>query len=547
MTLRRKRWLIGGGIAFAVIGGGLFIAASIMAKRVEPFIRDQAIAYMKQRFDGDVELSGLRVHFSPYLPLRILLKRPGTLAQVEGNDLLLRSQGRTDVPPLFKLHRFSFEVDVADLLRAAGTKTVDRVTLEGMEIQIPPKGDRPALRPVSGSTQKSESKPVDVVISQVLIHNTRLVLLPRDPKKIPLDFDIQDLHLSNAGKDEKLRYTAVLLNPKPPGKINSTGTFGPWHADEPSDTPLSGDYIFENADLGIFNGIAGILRSTGKFEGTLSEITARGEATVPDFRLKRANNRVPLTTNFEVLVDGTNGNTELKPVHVTLGTSQFTTTGFVAKHEGDKKRTIFIDADIPAGNLTDFLRLAAPGKPLMAGTIRMRAKIGIPPLDTKVKEKLQLDGNFDIKNGRFLQSRIQSKLNALSMKAKGKPDAEEVEQAVNQMSGVFRLADEVLTFKSFAFEIPGAYVSLAGSYNMGGDDLDFHGALMLDAKMSQTQTGWKHWVLKPADPFFAKNGAGTFLHIKVVGSTKDPQFGLDRGGTSPIEEAQRKSASPRGQ
>jgi hypothetical protein len=183
----------------------------------------------------------------------------------------------------------------------------------------------------------------------------------------------------------------------------------------------------------------------------------------------------------------------------------------------------------------------------MAGTIRMRAKIGIPPLDTKVKEKLQLDGNFDIKNGRFLQSRIQSKLNALSMKAQGKPDAEEVEQAVNQMSGVFRLADEVLTFKSFAFAIPGAYVSLAGSYNMGGDDLDFHGALMLDAKMSQTQTGWKHWVLKPADPFFAKNGAGTFLHIKVVGSTKDPQFGLDRGGTSPIEEAQRKSASPRGQ
>jgi len=47
----------------------------------------------------------------------------------------------------------------------------------------------------------------------------------------------------------------------------------------------------------------------------------------------------------------------------------------------------------------------------------------------------------------------------------------------------------------------------------------------LQAKVSQTMTGWKHWLLKPVDPFFAKNGAGTFLKIKVVGSSKAPKFG----------------------
>jgi hypothetical protein len=31
------------------------------------------------------------------------------------------------------------------------------------------------------------------------------------------------------------------------------------------------------------------------------------------------------------------------------------------------------------------------------------------------------------------------------------------------------------------------------------------------------------------DPFFAKEGAGTVLRIKVDGTTKEPQFGLDRG------------------
>jgi hypothetical protein len=36
-------------------------------------------------------------------------------------------------------------------------------------------------------------------------------------------------------------------------------------------------------------------------------------------------------------------------------------------------------------------------------------------------------------------------------------------------------------------------------------------------------------VLKPVDPFFAKDGAGTLLSIAVTGSREDPKFGRDRG------------------
>jgi hypothetical protein len=63
---------------------------------------------------------------------------------------------------------------------------------------------------------------------------------------------------------------------------------------------------------------------------------------------------------------------------------------------------------------------------------------------------------------------------------------------------------------------------------------------MLDAKASETQNGWKSWLLKPFDPIFSKRGAGTFLHIKVEGDAKDPRFGLDPGGTSPAEEAEKR-------
>ncbi len=144
-----------------------------------------------------------------------------------------------------------------------------------------------------------------------------------------------------------------------------------------------------------------------------------------------------------------------------------------------------------------------------------------------------LDGNFAITNGKFLRSTIQKKIDALSHRGQGKTSDEEVDQAVNRMSGDFTMAGQSITFRSLAFAIPGAAVNIGGSVDMDAGMLDFHGALLLDAKISLTQSGWKRWVLRPVDPFFSKRGAGTFLHIKIVGSTQDPQFGLDRGGTQP--------------
>ena len=539
----RKKWLVVTTLVFTVVVGGVFVAAFILAKRVEPYIREQAIQYLRKRFDSEVELARLQVHVPPVSPLRLLFGGGrGTLAQVEGTNLSLRHHGRSDVPPMLAIKHFSFEADLGALLDTP--KTVNRVTLDGLEIQIPPKGERPRF----GSQQSPDETPTakaasgSVVIEEVLIRNARLIILPKDKAKVPLRFDIHDLRLKSAGKDVAMKYTAVLTNPKPPGEIYSTGVFGPWAVGEPSDTPLGGEYRFDNANLGIFKGIAGILRSTGKFEGTLSSITARGEASVPDFRLKRAGNPVPLTTSFEVLVDGTNGNTELKPVVATLGSTRFTTTGFVVKHDGDTRKTIFFEVSMPAGNLRDVLMLAMKGSPIMEGNIKLNTKIGIPPLAEKVKEKLLLDGTFEVTHGKFLRSRIQEKIDALSHRGQGKTKNEEIDAVVHRMSGEFKMVDESLTFRTLAFAIPGAAINIGGVFDMAADKLDFHGALMLDAKISETQSGWKRWVLKAVDPFFSKRGAGTFLHIKVVGSAADPQFGLDPGGTSPVEEAQKATA-----
>jgi hypothetical protein len=105
----------------------------------------------------------------------------------------------------------------------------------------------------------------------------------------------------------------------------------------------------------------------------------------------------------------------------------------------------------------------------------------------------------------------------------------EIDQVVLAMGGRFRMEDETISFDSLSFAVPGSGVDLSGSYDLDADVLDFHGTLKLDAKVSQTMTGWKRWLLKPVDPFFAKNGAGTFLRIQVTGSPKAPKFGRDKG------------------
>jgi hypothetical protein len=325
-----------------------------------------------------------------------------------------------------------------------------------------------------------------------------------------------------------MSYEASLTNAKPPGEILSKGKFGPWVATEPGDTPLAGEYTFDNANLGVFDAIAGTLTSSGQFEGTLDTVRVHGEASVPNFRLKMSGNPVALKTQFEVLVDGTNGNTVLRPVVARLGSTDFTTSGAVIKAHGREHRTITLDVTMPHGQLRDLLLLAMKGQPLMEGRVELKTKIRIPPLSGDVKEKLQLSGRFVLTDSRFLRSNIQDKIDSLSRRGQGQPKNEAIDEIVAGMNGSFKLENQTITFDSLRFAVPGAAFDLNGSYRLEGP-LDFHGTMQLQAKLSQTMSGWKHWLLKPIDPFFSRNGAGTFMKIKVSGTTDNPQFGLDRG------------------
>jgi hypothetical protein len=169
------------------------------------------------------------------------------------------------------------------------------------------------------------------------------------------------------------------------------------------------------------------------------------------------------------------------------------------------------------------------GTPFMRGKIALNTKIDIPPLTGSVREKLRLDGQFQLSQARFLKSTVQDQIDALSRRGRGQPTNTDISGVVSVMAGKFALANEVVKFDSLSFAVPGSGVDLTGTYDLDHDKLDFHGTLRLEAKVSETMTGWKRWVLKPIDPFFSKQGAGTLLRIQVVGTSKEPKFGRDRG------------------
>lgn len=532
MKAKKRNWIVAASVVAILFAAGLFIAASVLAARIEPYAGQQAIRYLSQRFDSDVQLQSLHISLPKTSPLRLLLTRGrGVSARIEGHGLSMRWKDRPASAPLFSIQEFDCVVNLESLLHTP--VIVSQVFVNGMEIQIPPRNDRTNQRqhePPSPAVEQGSPTNPGVVIEKVSIQNAGLLLQPRNPERLPLRFDIQNLQLESGGAGAPMQYDASLINAKPPGKIHATGAFGPWRAGEPGDTPITGAYQFEKADLGVFAGIAGTLQSSGQFEGKLSAISTRGQASVPDFRLKMIGNPVPLTVQFAVLVDGTNGNTILQPVTATLGSTNFTTSGGIVKHEANQPRAISLNVSMPNGNLRDVLRLTMKGAPFMEGRLVLNTKLDIPPLSGKVREKLDLDGRFEVLDGKFLHSTIQNQIDGLSKRARGDAGNPESDQAASHMNGVFHLENAVIRFQKLSFGVPGADIDLAGDYALDNDVIDFGGTLKLRATVSQMVTGWKRVVLKPVDRFFEKDGAGTFLRIRVDGTSKAPKFGVNIAG-----------------
>ena len=391
-----------------------------------------------------------------------------------------------------------------------------------MTITIPAHGGK--LGPKSTVTE--EELP-NLVVGEIICRNTDLVILPADPKQEPLEWDIHDLVLRRVSAQHTFHFAGTLTNAKPVGEIATEGDFGPWVLDEPGTTHVAGAYNFQNADLGPFPGIAGILSSKGTYAGPLNRLEVQGETDTPDFSLDKVGIPVPLHTEYSATVDGTTGDTFLHPVRATLGKSLLIAEGKVARELGKPGHLISLSVSGPNARIQDLLKLAVKSEePVLAGPARIKARLTLPPGKQKVIERMILDGQVGVADAHWSSPAIREKLESLSRHAEGKPSDADAGSSVSDLKGKFHLQQGEIHFSSLAFSVPGAAFDLTGQYGMQSGEIDFRGHLRMQAKLSQTVTGAKSFFLKAIDPFFKKDGAGAELPIRIEGTREKPAISV---------------------
>jgi hypothetical protein len=337
--------------------------------------------------------------------------------------------------------------------------------------------------------------------------------------------------LKDVGAMQPFNYEAVLVNPRPVGDVRSTGHFGPWQDDNPRDTPLDGSYEFTRADLSSIHGIGGILASTGRFGGTLGNISVEGVTDTPDFRLDVSDHAMALHTEFRAVVDGTTGDTRLNAVKARVGRSELTATGAVTRSEGTPGHTTDLHVVMERGRIEDMLALGLKANPaFMRGALALKTHIVIPPGPVSVARKMRLEGTFAIRGAEFNDSQMQQKVDAMSMRAQGKPklaNAQDAEVVASSLSGRFSQADAVVEVSELNYQMPGAQAQMEGKVELVGSTFEFHGKVRTEATASQMTTGWKSLLLSPFDKLLTKNGAGLELPIKVTGTRSAYDLRLD--------------------
>ena len=501
-------------VALLLISGTA--AFLIWAARATPHVRDRVVSALNERFESQVSLEGLGVTVVP---------RP----HVSGEGLTLRHNGRTDVPPLITIGGFSASATVPGLVgRPLRLRTVE---LEGLEIRVPPGGLGDATPDDDPPHQPHAEKPSPILIDRIESRSASLHIASRRPGRLPRLFEIHDLVMRDFGAPGGSPFTAGLTNPVPRGRVETSGRFGPWHADEPGLTPVSGEYVFKDADLDAIKGIGGTLSSLGSYEGVLQRIEVEGQTETPDFSIDLAGQPVPLRTQFHAIVDGTNGDTFLERVEARLNESVIQARGSVTRTEDVKGRRVVLDIQIADARLEDLMRLAVSADPPLVGRVDVAANFVLPAGEADVIDRLQLDGTFRLAQARFTSLNVQRRITTLSRRGRGEENDEgaEHERVVSQLRGRFTLADATLRFSELTFAVPGSTVRLSGAYHLRSETMNFAGDLLMDASLADMTSGFKSVLARVAQPFFRRPGGGSRLPIRIAGTRAKPEFGLDMG------------------
>jgi hypothetical protein len=413
----------------------IFLAAIVVLAWRWPFSRTAVLQELEAASLSRVDAGTFHATYFPH---------PGCILE----HVTFQHNPKAGSPPLITVERLRIEGSFFDLFR----KRLRRVRAEGMRVQIPSRGSD-----VHFETPKRSP----VVIEDLIADGAILEVASREDKQ-PLKFSFHNFILSDVGSNGPASFQARLSNPEPPGEITTSGKFGPWNEDDVGKTAVSGEYVFQQADLGVFRGIAGLLSSSGKFSGVLDRIEVQGTTDTPRFTVISSSHLVQLRTQFHAVVNGENGDTFLEKVAATFLKTTVWSEGSVAGTAGQPGKTASVELAANDGRIQDILLLftRSPRAP-MSGTVSFHANVAIPPGKRPFLEKVVLQGDFGIDAGSFTKSDTQEGVNHLSEGALGEEDHQETEKdkddpaaVLSDLKGHVLLRDGTARFSNLSFRSP---------------------------------------------------------------------------------------------
>lgn len=494
------------------LGAVIFGGVTILLVRNWPFTRQAVTIALQDRFARTVEIRNIRLTYFP----------PGFVA--EGVSFLHRKH--KDLPPLITVRTLIVRASYGGMFSLH--KRVSQVQVIGLHVLVPPTSPNGSSDSVMPLTDGSKNDTLE--IAEIRADGAVLEFMSSRSDREPFKLEVQRLTLNHVGENGPILFRAALLNSEPPGEIRSTGQFGPWNAEDPGTTPVSGSYSFDSANLGVFEGIAGTLSSRGKFSGTLQHIESEGGADVPNFHVSGSNHIVHLSTEFRATVDGTNGDTSIQNVGSHFERTTVFSIGSVTGQTDRRGKTVALEMRVTDGRIDDLLRLFTEEKsPSMTGSVSLRATVKVPPGPPGFLTKLDLEGDFGVGNERFTNAAVQVSLNRLSESARGenkKQQAEDPETVLSNLKGHVSVKNGIATLSNVSFSAPGTLAQIRGTYNLLDKTVNLQGVLHTNGKLSDTTSGFKALVLKAVGPFLKKKTV-TIVPFTVTGTSMRPSFALD--------------------
>ncbi len=486
----RKIWRLLGIIlaALVVLSAGLLIGVSRWA-----FSREKVAKALGQATSSTVEFRTFRHVYFP---------RPGCVAE----GVTFRRPERSGTP-LIAATRLVIVDTFAGILKSH----VSLIEAEGVEVTA------------SDGWPSSSASAIEV---ERLVAKNAVLLVPR--KSSPaLRFAVHDFSIEDLGGKDAMRFHVALTNPIPRGEVVANGRLGPWNRNDRAETPISGSYSFRDADVATISGIGGLLSSDGEFHGSIRQLEVQGSTDTPEFEIVRTGHRFPLSTQFAAVVNATNGEVVLNHVDAHVMRTNLEVQGSIKREPPDHRRTAMLDIFSRDGRIQDVLFpfVHEPRSPLN-GVTNFHARVVLPSGKEPFLHKVVLQAEFGIDAARFTSAHTQAKVNKMSESARGNPDEENPEDVVSDLRGRVLLKNGVATFSNLTFRVPGASAAMHGTFNMISQHVDLHGTVQLQAKVSDTTTGFKSFLIKALSPFIKKDKPREPLPVAITGTYSHPQYSV---------------------